>query len=673
MGRGFNVHEYTAHGPPAVLISHAFWLRSYGGNPDAIGQPIRVRGKTYTVVGVLPPGFRALSRADIVRPMASNTMAEDRNAVYTAVVRLDGSRTATEVAAQATALVHAAMKSGKHTAGQLQKLDAHRIRAYTPREIVNRNNSSNVVGMVGTPGKLLWLVALLNIINLMVMRAVASAHAQAVRGSLGATGLRLALPVLAEGLLVGVLGSVVGVGLGWAGAILVQHVVSLPVLAHVRLHLGVSTCLWAIGVGVAVSLLGAWLGQRYARRVHAMDELREGARSGTGRRAGRLARGLVVAQVVLATIALMATAMVAHGMVATATGSTGLDNNDVLVFDTRPPATQLVRPGMVVTLAKRLRARLGAIPGVEMATIASSLPLRSTDSLSGIKQDDGSVLMTHLRGVDDGYFHAFGMPLLAGRAFTPADLASSAKVVIINRHLAMQQFHGHALGHYLGTGADAMRVVGVVGNLGASAAHLYTHNQIYIPRTQYAKARTRKHAWAVAVRVHGVPDRYRDSVRAAMDAVVPQWPVANMRTMQQAINDASWLAHTALTLVGLLAGLMLLLAAAGQYAVMMSSVMAREREFGIRMALGASPVRIMHWIMGVGMRRVVLGLVVGVACGVTVCLLLRSLFVALGRSAIDPWAIAVTCIVMTGAGLLACVVPALRAASVPPMHALRGE
>jgi hypothetical protein len=282
-----------------------------------------------------------------------------------------------------------------------------------------------------------------------------------------------------------------------------------------------------------------------------------------------------------------------------------------------------------------------------------------------------------------------------GRAFAATDLPGSEPVAIVNRTLAEREYEGHAVGarivvnDYSGYATDralagdptlrpvTARIVGVVGDtrqFGPLDAR--KREFVYLPAAQapeHIAMVLRLHPLRFALRVRGDPDHYRQAVQAAVAGVAPDQPIANLSTMEAVVRATTDDTRRNLFLIGLFALLALGLAAAGMYAVMALAVTGRRHEFGVRMALGGRPRSMVGLVLRGGLRQIVIGLLLGTAITLALSRVLGAVLEEMGRSVFDPLALAGVCVALALAGLLACLVPALRAARVPPMHALRGE
>ncbi|KRE88819.1 permease [Frateuria sp. Soil773] len=684
LGRNFDAQEDRPNGPPAVILGHGFWQRSFGGDVRAIGRSLRVEGVERTIVGVLPAAFNTvLGPGDVVLPMALPAVshAYSRNGTVT-LARLAPGADIAAVAAQADARERT-MYRDMGMGGNWKK---PRFGAGSLASTVQQDARPMLLLFMAS-ALLLLLIALVNLANLMLLRALSRNHDAAVRSALGAPLLRLMLPALGEGLLVGGAGALLGMLLAVAGLALLQGFIPAEWLWGGRLHVGAGAWLLAFAIGLLGALLAAVLALWRSRSATTVDELREGGRSGIGLRSGRLGRVLVVAQVALAAVLLCAAGVFVHGLYDASRLELGFAGDDVLTFELAPVRADYPDVAAVHRLSQRLVQRLRAIPGIAGAAVTTNLP--ASDDMygqfqNGMRTPEGKEFVAQYHGIGPGFFGLFGIPLREGRDFARGDTTGNERVAIVSQDLADAYYGGHALGRIVNVEGDGdlswpTRIVGVVGDTYQRGALQPKQPVVYVPLAQVPEQNLAifrdLEPLRFALRGHGNPMGWQAGVREALAEVAPEQPIANLRTMHSIVRETTATARLSLWLIGLFAALALLLAAAGLYAVMAVAVAAREREFGVRMALGAEPWRLLRLVMRGGLAQIAAGLAIGVAAALAASHALAVLLMTLlGRSsAFDPVAVMGVCAVLALAGLLACLLPALRAARVAPMRALRGE
>ena len=678
-GRNFTVQEDAPHGPHAVMLGYGFWQRRYGGSPKVLGQTLDVEGVGYTIVGVLPKSFDSLAfSGDVALPLAlpPHSTVDGLNDI--ALVRLDAGARPQAVVAAMDAHLHA-----MYAALGSRYVENWKGVRFGAQPIATWQHASAHAALMLFMACALFvlLTALVNLVNLMLLRALSRTHDSAVRNALGASRLRLVLPALAEGLLIGVVGALAGTMLAWLGLRALQGAVSADWLPSSGIRMpawiGLVATVFAVVVAISAATLGAWR----SRATVAGDVLREGGRSGLDRRGGRLGRVLVVAQMFLATVLLCGSGLLLHGLYRASATPLGLSSANMLVFDLAPVRADYPDARSVNALSLRLVRRLEAIPGVTAATVTTNLPIGTGPTFNtNVHRAGGERIDMDYFGVGPEYFRLFDIAVLRGRAFTHNDVRGGEQVAIVNRALAKRIYGGHALGEILKEdGGRSARIVGVVADTRQSGPLQSAPAIVYVPLTQIPDSDLDFIRYFMPMRVvlrgHGDPGQWRAAVRAAVAKVAPDQPISDFRSMDRIVRSTTAATQRTLLLVGVFAALALLLAMAGMYAVMAVAVAAREREFGVRTALGAMPARLIWQVLRNGMAQIAIGLTVGVATVLGMSRLLGQLLVSLaGRGdTFDPVALGGACTVLAIAGLLACFLPALRAARVPPMRALRGE
>lgn len=689
LGRNFTKLEDQPHGPPAVMLYHGFWLRHFGGKAAVIGQTMQVEGVAHTIVGVLPARFD-LGQASIALPTAFPAHSRDDGTNYVVVARLSPGVTRQAMAAQVEARLHAfyTAQGSKAYGGDFWHRAQFGAQDFSSEEHSGQREASLM--WLACAG-LLLLVVLVNLTNLMMLRAIGRSHDASVRGALGAPLWRVALPSMAEGMLIGLGGLLLGQGLAALGLLALQTWMPVDWMAVEwtrpgGLSLRRDAWVLAVAIGLFGALIATLLGLWRGRAALSIDSLREGGRSGLSRRSGLLGKILVIVQVALASLLLCVTGVFLHNRLAAARIDLGFDARNVLTFELAPVKATYPDAASVRVLSQRLVDRLRQIPGVLQAEGGTNLPAGDASgqwNTGGLHVPGGADFNAQFRAIDPGFFQVFGIHLRQGRLFADTDVHGGEAVAIVNRKFAAMNYAGHALGQMIqqGSGADMLsaRIVGVVANTYQFGPEDPDSVQpiLYLPLAQTPDDDLRVfrayEPMRFAIKVRGQPDSYAAAVRNAVAEVAPDQPINHVHSMAYIVHDTTSDTEFDLMLVGLFGSLALLLAAMGMYAVMAVAVALREREFGVRAALGAAPRGLLLLVLRVGLLQIVFGLLAGLALGTAGARVLRAELLQPGRSMFDPWSIVAACAVLTVAGLLACLIPALRAGRVHPMRALRGE
>lgn len=686
IGRNFSAEEDARGGPRAVILSHALWLHRFGGDPQILGRMLKIEGRPRTIVGVLPADFHLVD-GDVMLPTALPAVSQNDGTNYLAIARLKPGVSVSAVSAQVRTRLRAmyADKPSKdpYAATMLRM-------AYGAEPLAPALHAADrpVLGFFLASAVVVLVIALVNLTNLMLLRTLSRGHDVAVRVALGASRLRLVWPALGEGLLVGLLGAGLGLGLAGLGLHMLARLMPDGWLSQGAVRLSPWAWPLALSLGLAGSMLSALLGAWQARQRDAsMDELREGGRTGVSMRSGRFGRALVVAQVAMAAALLGVAGLFLHTLYTAARTPLGFDGDGIVTFEMAPVQATYPDATQVQELARNVIRSLRAQPGVIDAAVTTNLPTGTEGDqfrIGGFEIANARGLGFQFRGVGESFFRLFHIPVREGREFTSADAASGERVAIVSSSLAKHRFGGDALGKTItrDTGMEgktwSVRIVGVANDtrqLGAMNPPLDT---LYLPFAQVPDHELRivRSYFPIrfALSVHGDPGDYAEAIRRAVHAVDPEQPIANIRTMSDVVAQTSQSTVMVLALIGLFATLALLLAAAGLYAVMAVAVTAREREFGLRQALGAPPRRLVRAVMQEGLLQVGIGLALGVLLSIGIARILPSVIREQSVLAlIDPIDIAGVCLCLALSGLLACLLPALRAARVQPMRALRGE
>lgn len=682
VGRDFSADEDRPDGPPVVLLSDGFWKRHYGRNPAVVGQSLSIESVPHTIVGVLPPTFtEVVGVGDLVLPLAVPPDSRADASNYLAIARLADGAVRAQVSAQIDTRLKTMYRSMGEGDVQAERFGLQQFTAW------KHEGARSTLMLFLASGCAVLLIALVNLTNLMLLRSLARRHDVAVRRALGAPLLRLMLPALGEGLLVGTGGALLGMVLAVTGLAALQAFIPAEWLPDGVMRPGAATWLLALAAGWGGALLAATLAVARSRSPGTLEALRDGGRGGTGTRDGRLGRALVVAQVSLAVLLLSAAGVFMHALYDASRLPLGIDDGSILTFDLSPVRADYPDAAAVEGLSQRLVQRLRDIPGVTDAAVTTNLP--SSQGIFGqlntnIEMPGGGSLNVQYHAVDPGFFRLFGLQPHEGRGFTRDDLRGSEPVAVVSRNLADRMDGGHGIGQQVlveggGQRRWPVRIVGVVDDTYQYGPLQPKQPVLYVPLTQMPVPLLTLfrdfEPLRFAVRGRGNPADWVAAVRAAVTEIAPRQPIAHLRSMRSIVRETTRDARLSLWLIGLFAALALLLAAAGMYAVMAVAVASREREFGVRTALGAPPAQLMAHVLRGGLRQILAGLLLGVIATALVARWLGSLLMQLaGRDGgLDPLVLAGVAVLLLAAGLVACLLPALRASRVHPMRALRAD
>ncbi|QNH22278.1 MacB-like periplasmic core domain protein [Xanthomonas sp. GW] len=681
-GRNFTAEESRPGGPQAVILAHRFWQRYFGGDPAAVGRTLQVEGKPVQIVGVLPADFPWAEPFDLIRNMQPDLAATNLSTNEIVVARLRPGVGVAAASAQTAVVIKGLLRNSPYMdESWWRSLQREPPNALLLQDSLYTSYSGNTLWLFFAAAACVLLIAAINLTSLMLLRALGRSHDSAVRAALGAPWLRLSLPALAEGVLIGALGSLAGLALAWLGLRLLGGWVPLLWMRGEAAHLTGASALFALLAGGATAVVAAALGIVRGRRRNLVTELADGGRGGWSLQAGRLGRTLVIAQVAIAVMLLIGAALFTRTLQKLAEVPMGFESRSAVVFTLAPVKERYATVHDAVEQTRRIVARLQQVPGIERVGVSTNPP--ATTQLSWSVEVDGMPSVnSQYRLATPQFLQVFRIPLLAGRGIAEGDVAGAEKICVVSATFAERYLHGHALGKIVTVPDDGgnnrlpMRVVGVVGDVRHAGPAQPPEPMVYQPLAQMSEP-----MWQImrsfgaltyAVRLHaGALGADERALRAAIDEVAPQQPIADLQPMQALVASTTGEQKLNLLLVGLFAALALLLAAVGLYAVMAVAVAARQHEFGVRAALGAPPARLRRQVLREAGLQIGIGLLLGLGVAMALSRLLQR-FLFEVRVA-DPLAIGAVLLVLAAAGLLAALAPAQRAARVPPMQALRAE
>ena len=676
LGRSFTSAEDTPQTNRVVILSHGLWARRYGGDTAVVGSTISINGAPYTVAGVLPESFESVMAPaaqiwrvlgyDASLPYACRTCRHLRM-----VARLRPGTTseasAVELSGLSTRLVREYPKEYPAVGAVVVSLGEATMRGARP-----------VLWAVLGASVLVLLIAAANVANLQLARAMRREEEFAIRAALGAGRGRLTAQLLAEGLVLAMIGGVVGLVVARVtlGALIGWLPPAMPRLSAIRLD----QVALAVGGGITL-FLGVAIGLVPAlrdRRRDLSDSLRGGKRLTGGRR--HLARAtLVVAEVALALMLLVGAGLLGRSLVRLLAVDPGFDAQHLLTLQTQATGPKYADGAAVFANHDQLREAIRRLPGVQSVGTASQLPLGGNVDMYGVNAQDKPLANPELAPYADRYavspdfLSAMGIAIRRGRAFTAADNSEAApKVAIVSAGLASRVWPGEdPIGKRIRMGGPSnawSTVVGVAANIHHRALDATESSQVYIPERQWQFA---DNLIAVVVRTTGDPAALGRAVRAAAQAVDPAQPVTSLETMEQVVASSTAQRRLALLLFGAFALVALVLAVAGIYGVLAGAVAERTREIGVRSALGASPGAILGMVLLQGARLAGLGLAIGLAGAMLLGRFLQSLLYSVGSA--DPLTLLGVAALLATVAIAACLLPAIRAVGIDPMTALRGD
>jgi putative ABC transport system permease protein len=663
LGRAFTPADARE---PVVLLTDWFWRRRLNADPGIVGRTLTVDGVPRTVVGVMPPRFGFPDNQPLWLPFAAEdpAFAGRGDHFMRAVARL---RPGATIAAARAELGGVARRLGARfpetNAGRgVAVVDFHEAWTGKVRPVL--------LIMMAAVGFVL-LIACSNVANLYLARGQARSRELAVRTALGAGRGRLVRQLLTEGAVVSLAGGALGVLLAHQGLAVILGSFPFEPPIWMVFDIDRNVLAFTLAASLATALLFGLAPALQVTRPQPMGTLR-GGRAGETPRQRRLARALVVGQLALSVVLLTAATLMARSVVELQRTDPGFETSRLLTLRVSAAGERYRSPQARTALAGRLLERMQAIGGVRGAAVASQAPLLGGGSTSGYDVEGrpvppGERPSADVRAISAGYWAALSRPLVRGRTFTASEAASGAPVAIVSRTLAERAWPGQdPVGRRINPGGEWLSVVGVAPDVRLTKLSEGPRPQVYLP---FGRAPMRGYTYLL--RTSAGAASVAAAARAAVREVDGTLPIADLMGMDQVVHESLWQQRLFGGLFASFAAIALLLAVTGVYGVISYSVSQRTHEMGVRMALGAGAGAVRALVIrgGAGMAAAGVGLGLLGAFGRT--RVMRS--VLYGVSPTDPLSYASVALLLGGACVAACLVPALRATRVDPVQALRAE
>lgn len=677
LGRTFLSIEDQPGNERVVVLSHGLWQRRFGGDPGILERTVHLDGVAHRVIGVMGPLFRYPADTELWLPLAFDAQQRANRTVRSlfVVARL---RDGVDMA-----------RAQSHLSALGDRLETAYPASNAGFGIVVHSLHERVVGGVRAAMAVLLaavacllLIAAANVANLLLARASSRGSEMAVRQALGAGRWHLVRQLLTEGFVLAGLGGALGLALAALGgrALLAFAPRRLPRLEEIGL--GGTAVAFTLGLSVATALLFSLAPlARLSRRRLAAD-LRSGGRSGGDDR-GRLRQLLVVSQVAFALVLLLAAALTARSLVKLQRQEVGFAPAGLLTLQLALPEGKYPGPHAQGLFWNELLARVSSLPGVRSAAVTSWLPFASVTvdwdfHVKGRPPETlDDAVAAGLRSVSPGYFETMGIPVVAGRSLLPTDLRDSVGVVVINETMARRFWNGEApVGEHLVLGNLVKEllpglplegeVVGVVGDVKQTALELPVAPEMYVPSGQYGFG-----TMFLVVRASGDPQALSQSLRREIAAIDPTQPIFDAKTQRERVEESVAQPRMTVALLAAFSLLALILAGVGIYGVIAYTMSQRQREIGLRMALGASRRRILAWVLMKGLLPALGGLLVGLCGAVFLNRALGALLFEISPT--DPLSFFAVACLLLAVSTLACLLPALRTSRLDPQRALRED
>jgi putative ABC transport system permease protein len=675
-GRAFLPGEDEAGAERVAIVSYAVWRDRFGADPNLIGQTLTLNNQIFTVVGVTPDGFRApYSDVEVWMPIQyyPNFSLDRKAAVIDVMGRLNPGVPPRQAQAEMETI---AARLG----AQYPETNKDRgVNIVGLQELLVEGMKPSLLALFGVVACVL-LIACVNVANLTLSRITGRRQELALRAALGASRARLVRQLLTESLLLALVGGALGLLIGAWGmdALAANSAVNLPPMVEVRLDRAVFG--FTFGASILTSLIVGLLPALRSSRPDLNEALKEGGRTaGEGRGGHRLRGSLVVTQIALALVSMIGAGLMVRSFINLRGVDVGFDPRNVLTLEYRVPRNKYPEPQQQWRFHEQVVARVQALPGVESAAAIGAVPHGGNVGGSGFVLPDraappaGQEPRAQTNRADSHYFRTMKIPTLRGRVFTEQDRLDSPPVIVINRTMADRYWPNEdPIGkrvRLLSPDVTAS-VVGVVGDV----KH-YSLDEPELPQIYLAYAQQPHIFASLVVRTNGDAMNFSNAVRGAIWSVDKDQPVWKVRTLEWLLQRSLGPGRFMAQLLGAFSALAMLLAGVGLYGVMSYAVTQRTHEIGVRAALGATGTDILRLMLKQGLALALIGLAIGLLASIGLTRLMKGLMKELlfGVSANDPLTFTLIAGLLTLVALLACLIPARRAAKVDPMVALRRQ
>lgn len=691
LGRLFSSQDVLPSSPATILLTYGYWEHKFGGSSSAIGRAIIADGKPRQIIGVLPQGFRFLDKPNIalIVPIQFDRAKTFLGQFsYEGLARLKAGVTLAEANADVARMLPIVMRSFPPPPGFSVELfqKAHITPDVHPlmQDVVG-NVRSLLWVLMGGIGMVL-LIACANVANLFLVRTEGRQQELAIRTALGASRGRIAGELLFESVVIGLMGSILGLGLAWAALrlLIVMAPSGLPRLNDIGIDLPV--LFFTLAISLFTSLLFGLIPILKYAGARVGTSLREGGRTLSQSRERHRARNvLVTVQVALALVLLIGSGLMIRTFRALVHVNPGFSPAQVQTFSVYIPSTSVPDPVNVVRAQQEISDKIAALPGVSSVGFSNAVPMDGNGWTDPVFAQDRVYAQGELPTlrrfifVSPGYFHTLDIPLVAGRNLTWSDIYNKLPVALVSENFAREYWHtpSNALGKRIrvSTLDEWREIIGVVGDVHYDGMDKPSPTVAYwpvlTPKFEGDADEVRREV-AFSIRTPRADSQaFLNEVRQAVWSVNSSLPLSSIHTLDYFYSRS--MARTSFTLVtlGIAGAMALLLGAVGLYGVIAYSVSQRTREIGIRIALGAQQNNVVGIFVRQGLLLTGIGVTCGLAVGFGVMRLMSSLL--FGVSALDPATYVGVTTILIAIALLASYLPSRRAANVNPVEALRAE
>jgi len=679
LGRNFLPEEENKG--DVVMVTESFWRKHFNSDPAILGRSITLNGVPNAIIGVLPnlpiSWFGRDSEIFANKPFELPGLTKDRLMRGVSFMRVTARLKPGISLSQAQAAMPALFQSYKEQHPETADNTWSPYLVSAAEDVTGDLRPAFLTLLAAVSAVL--LIACSNVANLLLVRFTGRKREIALRMALGAERRGIVRLFVFESTLVSVIAGILGLFLALWTVSIVPKLAGQNIPLESELKLQWPVLIFTMGLSLITGLLMGLYPAWQSSRADLVDGLKEGGRGASGSRGQhRFRRGLVAAQVGLSVVLLAGAAMLISSFVRLSGQESGFRSDRVWAGGIGLPPAQYPDPATRARFAERLQAELQTAPGVEAAAITDAVPLSGNRSSSPYARLDGDPVPVNqrplglTRSVSPGYFRTLKIPLLSGRDFTEQDKTDSRLVVILSTSTAKKLFpNENPIGHQILFGTDngnglPAEVIGVVGDVRSQELSKSNDVEFYRPWPQRSAPFLN-----VVVRSATKPEATAGIVRSALNKIDHGLPILQPNTLDAIVSQSLGQQRLTMTLLGVFAGIALLLAVVGIYGAVAYTVEQRTGEIGVRMALGAQTTDVLRLVVRQGMNPVILGLIVGLAATFAVGRLIATQLYQISPH--DPFLLGAATVGLAISALLACVIPARRATLVDPIQALRSE
>ncbi|HEX4021847.1 MAG TPA: ABC transporter permease [Acidobacteriaceae bacterium] len=679
LGRGFLPQEQEDGQSHVALLSYAVWQQVFAGSRQVLGQTVRIGGTPYAVIGVMPPHFampRQGNLPQVFTPIDRSTLLQ-ADAKFMPILRLKPGVTSATVQAELSSVqAHIAQtaKPGYMVATHVQltglrdSMVANVRPALTALEIA--------VGLV-------WLIACSNVAGLLLARVASRRVEIAVRGALGAGRLRIIRQFLTESLLLSATGAVAGLCLAMLALEIFRRMLEKNLPLSQNIHMNPIVLGSLIGFTLLTGFFLGSIPAIIAARSPIEETLKSGVpTSSRDRGQARLRNALLIGEIALSMVLLVAAGLMLRTVYALHRVPLGFRTDHIVLTSFNVPNYDYKGRDLNTALWNPLLERVQHLLGVQSAALSTVLPIGHTMELQmtlyALDWAKGDVAAA-VRAASPDLTHVLGMRMQAGRFFTAQDTQNAPLVIVVNQAFVRHYLSGqNVLGKQirLGNFLDKTTIVGVLEDVHQDGVESPSQPEIYLGMAQLPPGKSLSRVligqvMELAVRTQTAPDAMIPELRRVIHQANPNLVAGDFTTMKQAVEDSIGSQRLAAQVIGVFGGLALLITVVGLYGLLSYSVAQRTREIGIRMAVGADRGHVMRMVLRQAMVLLIAGIAAGLALAFWSSRLLHSFLYGVSKH--DPWTLAAVPLLLLLCGVVAAFVPARRAASVDPIHALHSE